>query len=69
MEASMNETALKGRKFTGASRAPKTYTSGRTCASKGCETRLSQYNRREWCYTHAPTKYPRLRGRIVKADA
>ena len=65
----MNETALKGRKFTGASRAPKTYSAGRTCASKGCETRLSQYNRREWCYTHAPTKYPRLRGRIVKAEA
>lgn len=69
MEASMNETALKGRKFIGASRAPKTYSTGRTCASNGCETRLSQYNRREWCYSHAPTKYPRLRGRIVKADA
>ena len=65
----MNETALKGRKFTGASRAPKTYSSGRACASKGCETKLSQYNRREWCYAHAPTKYPRLRGRIAKADA
>ena len=65
----MNDTALKGRKFTGAARAPKTYSEGRTCATKGCDTRLSQYNRREWCYTHAPTKYPRLRGRIVKADA
>jgi len=65
----MQETSLKGRKFTGATRAPKTYSDDRTCAESSCETRLSQYNRREWCYAHAPTKYPRLRGRIVKADA
>ncbi len=65
----MQETALKGRKFTGATRPPKTYSTKRTCEAKGCDTRLSQYNRREWCYAHAPTKYPRLRGRIVKAEA
>lgn len=65
----MDKTTVKGRKLSGASRAPKTYSTGRTCASKGCDTRLSQYNRREWCYTHAPTRYPRLRGRIVKAEA
>ena len=65
----MNETALKGRKFTGASRAPKTYSTERKCAHKGCETNLSQYNRREWCFAHAPTKYPRLRGRIVNTEA
>ncbi|MEN8041673.1 MAG: hypothetical protein ABFR95_09240 [Actinomycetota bacterium] len=64
----MNETALKGRKFTGSNRPPKTYSSARTCAHNGCGTRLSQYNKREFCFTHAPTKYPRLRGRIVKAD-
>ena len=64
----MQETALKGRKFTGATRAPKTYSKQRECAQKGCTTKLSQYNRREWCYAHAPTKYPRLRGRIVKTD-
>ena len=65
----MQETSLKGRKFTGATRAPKTYSNDRTCADASCETRLSQYNRREWCYAHAPTKYPRLGGRIVKTDA
>jgi hypothetical protein len=69
MEDSMQETALKGRKFTGSNRAPKTYSTSRSCANKGCETKLSQYNKREFCYTHAPTKYPRLRGRIVKAEA
>lgn len=65
----MQETALKGRKFTGSTRPPKTYSTSRTCVDKGCDTLLSQYNKREHCYTHAPTKYPRLRGRIVKADA
>ena len=65
MEVSMQETGLKGRKFTGATRPPKTYAGARTCADKSCTTKLSQYNRREWCYAHAPTKYPRLRGRIV----
>jgi len=69
MEVSMQETALKGRKFTGSARPPKTYSTSRTCASKVCDTRLSQYNKREYCFTHAPTKYPRLRGRIVKAEA
>jgi len=64
----MQETGLKGRKFTGATRAPKTYAAQRTCADKGCATKLSQYNRREWCYAHAPTRYPRLRGRIVSAE-
>lgn len=65
----MQDATLKGRKFTGATRAPKTYSGKRTCAHKGCTTTLSQYNRREYCYTHAPTKYPRLRGRIVKSEA
>ena len=69
MEDIMQETSLKGRKFTGANRAPKTYATARDCAQKGCPTRLSQYNKREFCYSHAPTRYPRLRGRIVKAEA
>ncbi len=65
----MQETALKGRRLTGSARAPKTYSTTRTCVNKGCDTRLSQYNKREYCFPHAPTKYPRLRGRIVKAEA
>lgn len=69
MEVNMQETALKGHKFTGSTRAPKTYSTSRTCAGKGCDTRLSQYNKREYCFTHAPTKYPRLRGRIVKVES
>jgi hypothetical protein len=27
-----------------------------------CDTRLSRYNNSEFCFRHAPVKYPRLRG-------
>ncbi|HHC08504.1 MAG TPA: hypothetical protein ENK55_07285 [Actinobacteria bacterium] len=59
---------MKGRRLSGSARAPKTYATNRRCAHPGCETTLSRYNRREYCYTHAPTKYPRLRGRVVSDD-
>ncbi len=65
----MNDTVLKGRRLAGGTRAPKTYSTERSCIQAGCETRLSRYNRREYCYAHAPTKYPRLRGRIVKKES
>ena len=61
----MAENVTKGRRIMGSSRAPKTYSSERTCAHDDCVTVLSRYNRREYCYAHAPTKFPRLRGRIV----
>jgi hypothetical protein len=56
---------LKGNRITGTSRAPKVHESGRVCAHEGCTTTLSRYNKREYCYAHAPTRFPRLRGRIV----
>ncbi|MFQ5555663.1 MAG: hypothetical protein ACE5GC_09895 [Acidimicrobiia bacterium] len=61
----MAENVLKGRRILGTSRAPKEYSSERTCAQDDCETKLSRYNRREYCFAHAPTKFPRLRGRVV----
>ena len=61
----MAENVTKGRRMLGSGRAPKTVTEQRTCAKDDCPTVLSKYNRREFCYSHAPTKFPRLRGRIV----
>ena len=46
-------------------RPPKVHSEQRTCAKAGCDTTLSRYNRREYCYAHAPTKFPRLRGRVI----
>ena len=61
----MAENTLKGRRMRGGVRPSKTFMTGRVCADTGCDTRLSQYNRREYCYAHAPVKFPRVRGRIV----
>jgi len=33
--------------------------------SRGCETRLSQYNKAEYCHAHAPIRFPRVRGKIL----
>lgn len=61
----MAENVLKGRRSLNGTRAPRVYSDQRTCATTKCTTRLSKYNRREYCFAHAPTKFPRLRGRIV----
>lgn len=61
----MTDNAMKGRRLLGSGRAPKTVIDERQCAKDGCRTLLSKYNRKEFCYSHAPTKFPRLRGRIV----
>lgn len=61
----MAENVLKGRRSLSGTRAPRVYSDERTCAMSDCSTKLSKYNRREFCFAHAPTKFPRLRGRIV----
>jgi hypothetical protein len=35
------------------------------CIEKSCTTRLSSYNKRDHCFAHAPTRFPRLRGRVA----
>lgn len=61
----MAENVLKDKRIMGSSRAPKAVSDVRHCAKKDCTTTLSRYNKREYCYAHAPTKFPRLRGRII----
>lgn len=43
-------------------RRPKTHTPGRVCGFDSCDTVISRYNQSEYCFKHAPVKYPRLRG-------
>jgi hypothetical protein len=61
----MSENTLRGKRVLETARPPKATSEVRTCAKPGCETTLSRYNKREYCYAHAPTKFPRLRGRVV----
>lgn len=63
-EVDMSEI-MKGNKVQGKLRAPKQNAADRVCVERGCTTRLSTYNKREYCYAHAPTKFPRLRGRVA----
>ena len=57
---------LKGNRVTGKLRAPRCHEGERACAHRGCPTRLSRYNNREFCYAHAPTRFPRHRGRVIR---
>jgi hypothetical protein len=46
-------------KYRGASvrtlpRANKQYTTGRVCADPNCETKLSRYNKWQYCWQHEP---------------
>jgi hypothetical protein len=49
-----------------ARRKPKTYGAGRVCDTDGCTVRLSRYNRAEHCFSHAPARFPRLRGEFTE---
>ena len=61
----MADNVVKGQRVLDNGRAPKAIEEQRVCATKACTTTLSKYNRKEFCYAHAPTKFPRLRGRVV----
>ena len=58
----MAETMLRGARPGNRRRRPKTYAEGRVCADDACDTLVSRYNRSEFCFSHSPVKYPRMRG-------
>ena len=62
MESATMRATTAGR----ARRRPKTYGEGRVCGDSGCETRLSRYNRAEFCFQHAPARFPRMRGEFTE---
>ncbi len=61
----MAETTLKGRRIHGGIRPSRSVEGERRCSQSDCDTKLSRYNKREFCHAHAPVKFPRVRGRIV----
>lgn len=60
----MTET-VRGAAIKGVSRPSKRFSQDRVCSKLGCETRLSQYNKAEYCHAHAPIRFPRVRGKIL----
>jgi hypothetical protein len=61
----MSSEIMKGNRVQAKLRAPKQTDGTRVCEDDTCETVLSRYNKRSHCYAHTPTRFPRLRGRIV----
>jgi hypothetical protein len=56
---------VRGAAIKGMTRPSKRFNEGRVCAKKGCSTKLSQYNKAEYCHAHAPVRFPRVRGKIM----
>lgn len=56
---------VRGAAIKGVTRPSKRFSTDRTCAKKSCTTKLSQYNKAEYCHAHAPIRFPRVRGKIM----
>ena len=46
--------SVRGAAIKGMTRPSKRFATGRVCAKHGCQTKLSQYNKAEYCHAHAP---------------
>ena len=58
----MNRQSILRATRTAPGRAPDQAELNRVCLAAGCETRLSRYNRRQYCHPHWPTIIPVQRG-------
>lgn len=56
---------VRGAAIKGVTRPSKRFIQGRVCARPSCKTKLSQYNKAEYCHAHAPVRFPRVRGKIL----
>ena len=61
MNSSLNASQVKP-----GVRRSKRYTSGRVCEFAGCETVISIYNKKKFCFSHSPISYPRVRGHLPR---
>ena len=61
-ENDMNDTFIRGARTRELPKPNRTYGEGRVCAHEGCETRISVYNRSEFCWAHTPVRFPLTRG-------
>jgi hypothetical protein len=50
----MQDDRYRGASVRALPRPNKKYTADRVCAASGCETKLSVYNKWEYCWQHEP---------------
>lgn len=53
---------LTARRLLTSQRSPRRYKTRRYCQDAGCGARLNTYHRGDFCYLHAPLRFPRVRG-------
>jgi hypothetical protein len=64
------EQSYKGARAKELNKPNRTYQAGRTCGAEGCVTKLSIYNKWEFCWQHEPVHSYIPRGkRRRKAEA
>jgi hypothetical protein len=59
----------RGAKVREVPRKNQTYAAGRTCSEPGCSTKLSIYNRSEFCWQHEPVHAFVARGKRKSKSA
>jgi hypothetical protein len=67
----VSEERFRGASVRSLPRPNRQYIEGRVCAAPGCETKLSRYNKWEYCWQHEPvhTYIPRGKRRSKKQAA
>jgi hypothetical protein len=55
--------SLRGAPVRPLPRANRLWTAGRTCTDEGCSTKLSIYNKSQFCWVHEPVKFHLARGK------
>lgn len=64
-----DESVYRGARVREIPRANRTYDAGRVCAEEGCETKLSIYNRWQYCWQHEPVHEYISRGKRRRKEA
>ncbi len=64
-----DQSVFRGARVRELPRRNRTYPHGRVCAAEGCSTRLSVYNRWQFCWQHEPVHTFVSRGRRKRREA
>ena len=62
-------SAYRGARVSELPRANRTYPGNRVCTAEGCTTKLSIYNRSEFCWQHEPVRTYVSRGKRKRKEA
>jgi hypothetical protein len=64
-----DESSYRGSSVRELPKANRTFGSGRVCAAEGCSTKLSMYNKWDFCWQHEPVHEYVPRGKRKRKEA